>query len=134
MMVGSTQQKLGIDIKNSTRIVSGVDLWSIESVRNVSTLSFMVGIIFAVMFLCQLHHVTIYLSDQVTRAFITGSAVHILWSQIPTLFGIRSTQAFTGFLKLYYVGFVFVFSLADQLGSFLLRLNPHRTVTGIEPA
>lgn len=61
--------------------------------------AFWVGIIQILMFFLQLGFVTSYLSEPLVNGFLTGSAVHVLTSQLSLLFGITLT-GYSGILKI----------------------------------
>lgn len=61
--------------------------------------AFWVGIIQIIMFFLQLGFVTSYLSEPLVNGFLTGSAVHVLTSQLSLLFGITLT-GYSGILKI----------------------------------
>ena len=51
----------------------------------------------------QLGWITVYLSDPLTRGYMTASAIYVMTSQVKYLFGLRIDKEFSGPLKLYYV-------------------------------
>ena len=51
----------------------------------------------------QLGWITVYLSDPLTRGYMTASAIYVMTSQVKYLFGLQIDKEFSGPLKLYYV-------------------------------
>ena len=59
------------------------------------------------MSVCRLGFLTIYLSTPLTRGFTTGASMHVFTSQVKHVFGIETTETFSGPLKLVYVSIHF---------------------------
>ena len=59
------------------------------------------------MSVCRLGFLTIYLSTPLTRGFTTGASMHVFTSQVKHVFGIETTETFSGPLKLVYVSTYF---------------------------
>lgn len=76
----------------------------------VAANAFWVGLVQIVMFFFQLGFVTSYLSEPLVNGFLTGSAVHVLTSQLGLLFGI-SLQTYSGAFKIPKVVYIIIFYL-----------------------
>uniref|UniRef100_A0A914XTF4 SLC26A/SulP transporter domain-containing protein n=1 Tax=Panagrolaimus superbus TaxID=310955 RepID=A0A914XTF4_9BILA len=104
LMTGTVEQKLRT---NSTSEISHSINQSVEgneAVEIITALTFSIGIVLAIMAICQIHFVSAYLSDELTAGFTTGAACHVLWSQIPQIFAIKipnQNGIFNLFRKMY---------------------------------
>lgn len=61
-----------------------------------------VGLIFAqlLLFVLRLGFLSVYLTEPFISGFTAGSAVHVLTSQLPAIFGVQSPRGITGAFKL----------------------------------
>uniref|UniRef100_A0AC35F615 SLC26A/SulP transporter domain-containing protein n=1 Tax=Panagrolaimus sp. PS1159 TaxID=55785 RepID=A0AC35F615_9BILA len=84
LMTGNVEQKLRTlpTINSTTEISHSINqnLDGNESVEIITALTFSIGLVLALMAICQIHFVSAYLSDELTAGFTTGSACHVLWS------------------------------------------------------
>ena len=102
LMTGTVEQKLRN--RSSEISVDNQSLEGNESVQIITALTFSIGVVLSAMAVCQIHFVSAYLSDHLTAGFTTGSACHVLWSQIPKLFAIKTPNR-SGLFKLFRVKF-----------------------------
>lgn len=111
LMTGNVEQKLRtLRTINSTIEIShsiNQDLEGNESVEIITALTFSIGLVLAVMAICQIHFVSAYLSDELTAGFTTGSACHVLWSQIPQIFAVKIPKR-NGIFDLFRVNFFYI--------------------------
>ncbi|KAG8187975.1 hypothetical protein JTE90_025743 [Oedothorax gibbosus] len=63
-----------------------------EKIRIAMILTFMVGILQTIMGLCRMGYLTSFMSDEMISAFITGTVIHILTSQVQPLTGAIVTK------------------------------------------
>ena len=66
----------------------------------------------------QLGWITVYLSDPLTRGYMTASAIYVMTSQVKYLFGLRHVEEFSGPLKLFYVSSRLISSLKRNCCNF----------------
>ncbi|KAF1751573.1 hypothetical protein GCK72_018127 [Caenorhabditis remanei] len=64
-------------------------------------IAFTMGLIFLITGILRLQILTTYLSDQLIAGFTVGAAIHVLVSQLKTIFGIRGLKRYSG------VGYLF---------------------------
>src|SRR5689334_10730123 len=109
-MIGAAQHRSGIaDRDNITNIAYGIDIWSIESVRNGAALTFAVGIILLIMTVFRLHTlIATWLSDSVVRGFTTGNLIQTVVVLIPQIFSVPVSSK-GGLFKVVYVSLIIVF-------------------------
>ena len=107
LMVGNVEQKHGFLFdahSNLSTLTPDSDIAELESVKLLACLTFTIGVVLAIMALCQFHVIAVYLSDPLVGGFTTASAFHILFSQIPKMFALELPQR-SGLFKLFYVRF-----------------------------
>ncbi|TPP61080.1 hypothetical protein FGIG_03314 [Fasciola gigantica] len=80
------------------------------------TLTFLIGVIQCLIGVFRLGHLMCYMAPAMVDGFVTGAAVHVLTSQIPSLFGVKAAAK------------------GDGIGSlFLVYVNLFRHVRSINP-
>uniref|UniRef100_A0AC35F2M2 STAS domain-containing protein n=1 Tax=Panagrolaimus sp. PS1159 TaxID=55785 RepID=A0AC35F2M2_9BILA len=72
------------------------------AIKICATITFCLGIIFAIMAFLQLHILTAYLSNHLVTGFTTAASFHVLASQLPKLISVK-IQSHMGFFKLGYI-------------------------------
>jgi solute carrier family 26 (sodium-independent chloride/iodide transporter), member 4 len=105
LMVGNVEQKYGASLnwhQNSSAFTPDNNVNDLQSVQLVACLTFAVGIVLAIMALCQFHIISVYLTDPLIGGFTTAAAFHVLWSQIPKMFALKLATR-SGLFKLFYV-------------------------------
>uniref|UniRef100_A0A914EBN0 SLC26A/SulP transporter domain-containing protein n=1 Tax=Acrobeloides nanus TaxID=290746 RepID=A0A914EBN0_9BILA len=105
LMVGNVEQKHGASLnwhQNSSAFTPDNNVNDLQSVQLVACLTFAVGIVLAIMALCQFHIISVYLTDPLIGGFTTAAAFHVLWSQIPKMFALKLTTR-SGLFKLFYI-------------------------------
>ncbi|XP_037094667.1 sulfate anion transporter 1-like isoform X2 [Pollicipes pollicipes] len=70
-----------------------------DPVTVATTVALAVGLVQLAMFVLRMAALTVVLSDMLVRGFTTGAAVHVLFSQLPSLFGLHLPR-FSGAGKL----------------------------------
>uniref|UniRef100_A0A914C1E7 STAS domain-containing protein n=1 Tax=Acrobeloides nanus TaxID=290746 RepID=A0A914C1E7_9BILA len=105
LMVGNVEQKHGASLnwhQNSSAFTPDNNVNDLQSVQLVACLTFAVGIVLAIMALCQFHIISVYLTDPLIGGFTTAAAFHVLWSQIPKMFALKLATR-NGLFKLFYI-------------------------------
>lgn len=105
LMVGNAEQKHGTALNwhlNSTAFTPDNDIADLQSVQLMAMLTFTVGLVLALMALCQFHIIAVYLSDPLVGGFTTAAAFHVLFSQIPKMFALKLPER-SGLFKLFHV-------------------------------
>lgn len=100
----TTFDEMSNSLVDSSRFLSNDRLTA--QIMIITANAFWVGIIQVIMFFFQLGFVTSYLSEPLVNGFLTGSAVHVLTSQLNLLFGIK-LNTYTGAFKIPKVCYAF---------------------------
>lgn len=64
-----------------------------------SGIAFWIGVIYLIMFICQLGFITQYLTEPFVNSFTCAYAIHVLTSQLKPLFGLK-LKAYVGAFKI----------------------------------
>ncbi|CAF1109888.1 unnamed protein product [Adineta ricciae] len=71
-----------------------------EKIRISTTLALLVGLIQILLFFLRLGFLSVYLTEPFISGFTSGSAVHVLTSQLPLMFGVKSPRGIKGPFKI----------------------------------
>ncbi|UJR16211.1 hypothetical protein I4U23_003121 [Adineta vaga] len=89
-------------MNNSTEISSNqsMSLLTDEKISIATTLALLVGLIQILLFLLRLGFLSVYLTEPFISGFTSGSAIHVLTSQLPAIFGVKSPRGIQGPFKI----------------------------------
>lgn len=134
LMIGNVEEKHGTALylhMNSSTFTPDKNIGDLESVQLVACLTFTIGVVLAIMAICQFHIISVYLSDSLIGGFTTGAAFHVLWSQIPKMFALKLPRR-NGLFKLFYVSLKIWFYLFFFI-SFVLSIIDYLILKKVEP-
>ncbi|KAI6194852.1 hypothetical protein M3Y96_01169200 [Aphelenchoides besseyi] len=101
-------------VKNYSRQFTFEQLLQINPSTIVSTLTFMVGIICFIFALLRIQFLAQYFSEPLVSGFVTAASIHVLFSQVDTIFGFQKPKA---------GGFFYMFNEIAEIYMLLPKTN-----------
>uniref|UniRef100_A0AC35UFS2 STAS domain-containing protein n=1 Tax=Rhabditophanes sp. KR3021 TaxID=114890 RepID=A0AC35UFS2_9BILA len=115
MMVGSVVSKFSEQLPSPTNLTMSDDSPShLDPLILISSITFLVGIIQVTMGALKLGFMTNYMSDALVSGFTTGSACHVMMSQLSKVFGYKINK---------YSGFGMLVFMAKEIIEKLVEIN-----------